>query len=367
MSARSSSPARTAGSSADGRRRRSNTMRSRRSSTMPGSASTTPASPGCRRSTRAASPPPRSPRRVRASATRARPTRMVSSAASMRAPRHSASRRGRARANLSPFSAAPGPIGRNRHERSPAPQQPPLRPDERRPRHGRDAASRRGRADVRHGRLSALAVLRRARPARPAPFPDQRRALRRLCRRGLCAGHQPAGDLRRHARARRHQSRHRLDRGAERRNADRGVCRRHQPRAFLEEHDPGMPPGRDPAAGGQGVDPGRSDAPRSRTAAPRLRGRDLGAAGAGAARRSRGRLPRRARFRRRGFCDRPGDPAGAGPAHPARPRRHRPRRGADRARQAAAHPGRRRHSPLGRVRGARWRSPRRSRSRSRTR
>ncbi len=63
---------------------------------------------------------------------------------------------------------------------------------------------------------------------------------------------------------------------------------------FLEKHDPGMPPGRNPAAGGQGVDPGRADRPRSRTLGPRLRGRDLGPAGAGPARRSRGCLPRRA-------------------------------------------------------------------------
>ena len=42
----------------------------------------------------------------------------------------------------------------------------------------------------------------------------------------------------------------------------------------------------------------------------------------------------------------------AGAAHPARSRRHLPRRCPDRARQAAAHPGRRRHPSLGGVRGA---------------
>ncbi len=173
-------------------------------------------------------------------------------------------------------------------------QQPPLRPDERRPRDGRDAAPRRGRPDVRHGRVSAVAVLRRARPARHAPFPDQRRALRRLCRRSLCAGHQPAGGVRRHPRARRHQPRHRPDRGVERRDPGRRLCRRHQPHPFLEKHDPGMPPGRNPAAGGQGIDPGRADRPRSRTLGSRLCGRDLGPAGAGPARRARGCLPRRA-------------------------------------------------------------------------
>ena len=231
-------------------------------------------------------------------------------------------------------------------------QQPPLRPHERRPRHGRVAAARRGRADVRHGRVSAIAVLRRAGAARHAAFSDQRRALRRLCRRGLCAGHQPSGDLRRHARAGRHQPRHRADRRAERRHPDDRLCRRHQPRPFVEEHDPGMPPGRNIAAGGQGADPGRADEPGSRTAAPRLCRGDIGPGGAGIARRARGCLPRRARFRRRGFRDRPDDLARALAPHPPRPRRYRPRRGADRARQTTADPLRRRHSPVARLSGA---------------
>ena len=254
--------------------------------------------------------------------------------------------------------------GGDTHDRCRADQQPTLRPHERRPRARRDAAARRGRADVRDGRVSALAVLRCARAARHAALPDQRRALRRLCRGGLCSGHQPARGLRRDARARRHQPRHRPDRGIERRDPDDRAGRRHQPRAFLEEHDPGMPAGRDIAAGGQGADPGRADEPRARAAAPRLRRGDLRPAGPGIARRPRGCLPRRARFHRRGFRDRPDDVERAGAAHPARPGGHRPRRRADRACQAAADPGRRRHPSLGGLRARCSPLPRRSRSRS---
>ena len=72
--------------------------------------------------------------------------------------------------------------------------------------------------------------------------------------------------------------------------------------------------------GGQGIDPGRADRPRSRAPRPRLRGCDLGPAGTGTARRARGCLPRRARLRRRGFRDRPGDVACPGPPHSARTR-----------------------------------------------
>ena len=90
--------------------------------------------------------------------------------------------------------------------------------------------------------------------------------------------------------------------------ADRRDRRRHQPRAFLEEHDAGMPPGRNPAARGQGADPRRDDEPHPRTGAPRLRGGDLRPAGPGAARRARGRLPRRRTISPpEDFVDRRGD------------------------------------------------------------
>src|SRR5947207_2049921 len=55
--------------------------------------------------------------------------------------------------------------------------------------------------------------------------------------------------MRRHARAGRHQSRHWPDREPQRRGADHCPGRRHQPRAFVEKYDPGMPAGRDLAAG----------------------------------------------------------------------------------------------------------------------
>ena len=77
-----------------------------------------------------------------------------------------------------------------------------------------------------------------------------------------------------------------------------------------------------------------------------------GRPGPGTARRARGCLPRRARFRRRGFCDRPDDVERACAAHPTGPRGHRPRRCFACSRQAAADPGWRRHSSLGGVRSA---------------
>ena len=103
---------------------------------------------------------------------------------------------------------------------------------------------------------------------------------------------------------------------------------------------------------GQGADPGRADEPGPRIAAPRLCSGDFRPAGPGVARRSRGCLPRRARLCRRGFRDRPDDLERAGPAHPARQGRHRPCHSADRARQAPADPGRRRHPSFGGIRGA---------------
>ena len=198
-----------AGCSAAGRRPRSNMTCSPPSITTPGSARTKPASRGCRRSTRAASPPRQSRRQARGSATRARPTRTGSSAA----------------VNLRAAVARPA----RRHERPRIRRQTPPRPrriterDHETPRYtNRPSGTMTGgralaemlrlvgrRADVRHGRVPTAAVLRRGRPGRPEPPPDQRRALRRLCRRRLCAGHQPPRHLRRHARPRRHQPRHR--------------------------------------------------------------------------------------------------------------------------------------------------------------
>src|SRR5438105_3160012 len=70
--------------------------------------------------------------------------------------------------------------------------QSPVRADDRRPRARRDAASGGGRPDVRHGRLSAAAVLRCDPSARAAALSDQRRAHRRLRGGCLCAGHRPA-------------------------------------------------------------------------------------------------------------------------------------------------------------------------------
>ncbi len=113
-----------------------------------------------------------------------------------------------------------------------------------------------------------------------------------------------------------------------------------------------MPAGRNPAPGSQGIDPGRGDEPGPRTAASRLCRGDLGPPGPGAARRARGRLPRRARLRRRGFRHRPHDVERALAAHPSGPGRHRPRRGTAGARQTAADPGRRRHPPVARLRSA---------------
>ena len=106
---RSSSPARMAGCSAAGRRPRSNTTCSAPSTTTPGSARTQPASRVCRRSTHAASRPRRSRRQAPASATRAQPTRTVSSAGSTHAPRRSAFAKASAPANSSPCCAAPLP------------------------------------------------------------------------------------------------------------------------------------------------------------------------------------------------------------------------------------------------------------------
>ena len=94
------------------------------------------------------------------------------------------------------------------------------------------------------------------------------------------------------------------------------------------------------------------DQAHSRTRAPRLRGRDLGAAGAGRARRAGGRLPRRARFRRRRFLGRRRHSEGAGAPHPARPGADRARRRDHRQGRAAAAAGRRRHPHLGRLRRA---------------
>ena len=183
-------------------------------------------------------------------------------------------------------------------------------------------------------------------PGRAQPSPDQRRALRRLCRRRLCPRHQPARHLRRHARPRRDQPRHRARRVAERRHPDRRDNRRHQSRAFLEEHDPGKPPGRNSQAGGQGADPGRDDQPHPRAGPARVRGGDLGPAGAGVARRARGCLPRHARFCPRGLRHRRDHAEGAGPAHPPRPCRYRTCREADRQGKTAAIADRRRDSPV---------------------
>src|SRR5437763_449826 len=78
------------------------------------------------------------------------------------------------RATRSPSSAAPSPRRQtDDHRRRSRRPQPPRGPHEWRPRARRDAAPLGRRADVRHGRLSAPAVLRRALPPRPAAFPDQ--------------------------------------------------------------------------------------------------------------------------------------------------------------------------------------------------
>ena len=103
---------------------------------------------------------------------------------------------------------------------------------------------------------------------------------------------------------------------------------------------------RDPQARGQGADPRRDDEPHPRTGAARVRGGDFGAARAGAARRARGRLPRRPRFRPRGFRRRRNDLKGAGPAHPPGSRRYRARREADRQGKTAAVADRWRGSPV---------------------
>ena len=66
------------------------------------------------------------------------------------------------------------------------------------------------------------------------------------------------------------------------------------------------------------ADPRRGDQAHPRTGAPRLRGRDQRAAGAGRARRAGGCLPRRARFRRRRFLGRRRHAQGAGAPHAAR-------------------------------------------------
>ena len=81
--------------------------------------------------------------------------------------------------------------------------------------------------------------------------------------------------------------------------------------ALLEEHDPGIAPDRDPAPGLQGADPHRARRAHPRADAPRLRGRDLGPAGAGRRRRAGGHLPRDAAVRGRGFRRRPGARGGA--------------------------------------------------------
>ena len=107
--------------------------------------------------------------------------------------------------------------------------------------------------------------------------------------------------------------------------------------------------------------------PHPRTGAARLRGGDLGTARAGVARRAGGRRARRPRFRARGFRHRRSDAEGAGAPHPPGPRRYRARREADRQGQAAAAADRRRHPPVGSLGRADRASPRRSRSRSRTR
>ena len=114
-------------------------------------------------------------------------------------------------------------------------------------------------------------------------YPDQRRALRRLRRRRLCARDQPAGRVRRarSGRARPTWS-PALVEVAQRRHADDRDHRRRQPRARLEEHDAGGAPGRNPAPRRQGADPRRGDQAHPRTAPPRLRGRDLRPARPGA-------------------------------------------------------------------------------------
>ena len=231
-------------------------------------------------------------------------------------------------------------------------RQSPVGPNERRPRARRDAAPGRRRPDVRHGRLSAAAVLRCDPSARAAPSSDQRRAHRRLRGGRLCAGHGPPRRVRRHARAGRHQSRHRTRRGAQRRHAVDRDHRRHPSRPCLEEHDPGVPPDRRPAPCGQGADPRRRGCSHSRAGAPRVRAGELGSSRPGAARRSRGRLPRRARVRGRGFLYRRRHGRGAGKARAAGAGGGRGCGGAAREGPAAAGAGRWRGASLRRASGA---------------
>ncbi len=218
--------------------------------------------------------------------------------------------------------------------------------DDRRRGAGPDDRGPQGRADVRHGRVPAAAVLRRrapararrttssttsaAAPSRPTPTP------RSSGRVGLVDATLGPGATN-------------LVTGlVEALNAGTpmvAIVGDTHRAAFLEEHDPGMR-ARPRSSGPPCKELIRieHDEPHPRADAPRLRGRDLGPAGAGRARRAGGRLPRRrCRFDGRGFRRRPGATrrrrrCAAGRTAP----RHRARRGAARRGPAPARAGRRR-------------------------
>jgi len=175
-----------------------------------GIARTQPALHVCLRSTCAAFPPRRFRRPVRASATRAPPTRTASSAASTPAPLRSACAKASAPASSSLGCAAPS---RHKEETmSPTLQNRPAGTMTGGPRACRDVASGRRRTDVRHGRFPVAPVLRRRRSRWSGPPPHQRRTLRPPSPRTPMQGSPIAPALRRHARTRRDQPRHRTRR-----------------------------------------------------------------------------------------------------------------------------------------------------------
>ena len=216
----------------------------------------------------------------------------------------------------------------------------------------RDAEAGRNWADLRHGRLSAPAVLRGVPRARPSSRADQRRALRRLRSRRLRESDEPSGLRGRHAWTGRDQPRHR-PRGKPqcRPSHDRDHGRR-QSRARLEEHDAGDASARSAAAGRQGPDTRRGDQAHPGAHPPRLRRGDVRSSGAGAHRCAGRCCARRARFRRGGLLDRSGNHQMSRAPLPSGPNRPRTRRRIARQRREAAGARRRRRAHLPGLHGA---------------
>ena len=187
-----------------------------------------------------------------------------------------------------------------------------------------------------------------------APLPHQRRALRRLRGRRLCARHQPAGRVRRDARAGRDQPRHRAGRDrstpacrmiaiigdANREHAWKNMTQEARQVEILR-----------PAVKELIRVEGRPSAFPNWCAAP-SRSRPRAGRGRSCSTCRRTSATASIDFDAADFWVDDRHPEGAGAPHPPRPRRTRARRRADRQGRAAAAAGRRRHPYLGRLRRA---------------